>query len=315
MPFALRFRLRRSAISSLGSFSWSHLRRRDARHIPLWRPPQCYVARKTYHYFVRLFAKYVARLPASAGDGGYREAVNPVRAPYSLEIIESCLSCAHREERLFCNLPPAAVKDLAAITSSAVYPKGATLFVEGQAPRGVFILCSGKIKLSTTSADGRTLILRIAEPGEVLGLPATITGKSYELTADVTEPSQANFVSRTDFLQFLRQHGEAALRVAQQLGETYHAAISEMRMIGLSHSAEEKLARFLLDQSAEHEPGKDQVKFTLAFTHEEMGQMIGATRETVSRLFSDFKRKGLVQVKGSALTIPSRAALGKIVNP
>lgn len=238
-----------------------------------------------------------------------------MRAPYSLEIIENCLSCAHREERLFCNLPPTAVESLAAITSSAVYPRGATLFVEGQAPRGVFILCSGKIKLSTTSADGRTLILRIAEPGEVLGLPGTVTGKAYELTADVVEPSQANFISRNDFIQFLRKHGEAALRVAQQLGETYHSAIGEMRMIGLSHSAEEKLARFLLEQSAEQDKGKDQVRFTMAFTHEEIGQMIGATRETVSRLFADFKRKNLVQVKGSSITIASRAALTRIVNP
>ena len=238
-----------------------------------------------------------------------------MRAPYSLEIIENCLSCAHREERLFCNLPPTAVESLAAITSSAVYPRGATLFVEGQAPRGVFILCSGKIKLSTTSADGRTLILRIAEPGEVLGLPGTVTGKAYELTADVVEPSQANFISRNDFIQFLRKHGEAALRVAQQLGETYHSAIGEMRMIGLSHSAEEKLARFLLEQSAEQDKSKDQARFTMAFTHEEIGQMIGATRETVSRLFADFKRKNLVQVKGSSITIASRAALNKIVNP
>src|ERR1700694_5926107 len=85
-----------------------------------------------------------------------------MRAPYGLEIIESCLSCPHREDRLFCNLPPPAVQSLAAFTSAAAYPKGATLFVEGQSPRGVFILCSGKVKLSTSSADGRGLILRIS---------------------------------------------------------------------------------------------------------------------------------------------------------
>jgi len=64
------------------------------------------------------------------------------RAPYGLEIIESCLSCPHREDRIFCNLLPEAVQRLAVITSPSSYPKGATLFVEGQAPRGVFILCS-----------------------------------------------------------------------------------------------------------------------------------------------------------------------------
>ncbi len=236
-----------------------------------------------------------------------------MRAPYGLEIIESCLSCPHREDRLFCNLPPPAAQKLAAITSAATYPKGATLFVEGQSPRGVFILCSGKVKLSTSSADGRSLILRISEPGEVLGLPATVTGKPYELTADVTEPTQANFISRADFLLFLREHGEAALRVAQQLGETYHSAIAEMRTIGLSHSAAEKLARFLLNLSANHDEAKGELKLTL--THEEIAQMIGASRETVTRLFADFKKKQLLQVKGSTVIIKNKAGLESVVSP
>jgi CRP/FNR family transcriptional regulator, cyclic AMP receptor protein len=237
-----------------------------------------------------------------------------MRAPYGLEIIESCLACPHREDRLFCNLSPAAVQRLAAITSAAAYPKGATLFVEGQSPRGVFILCTGRVKLSTSSADGKTLILRVSEPGEVLGLPGTVTGKPYELTADVIEPTQANFISRQDFLSFLREHGEAALRVAQQLGETYHSAISEMRTIGFSHSAGEKLARFLLDLSAHHDEAKGDVKVTLTLTHEEIAQMIGASRETVTRLFTDFKNKQLLQVRGSTIIIKNKAALENLVN-
>jgi CRP/FNR family cyclic AMP-dependent transcriptional regulator len=236
-----------------------------------------------------------------------------MRAPYGLEIIETCLSCPHREDRLFCNLPPPAVQRLADITSAAAYPKGATLFVEGQLPRGVFILCSGRVKLSTSSADGKTLIIRIAEPGEVLGLPATVTGTAYELTADVIEPTQANFISRQDFLLFLRENGEAALRVAQQLGETYHSAIAEMRTIGLSHSVGEKLARFLLDLAADHNETKGEVRLTLTLTHEEIAQMIGASRETVTRLFGDFKKKQFLQIKGSTLIIKNKAGLESVI--
>jgi CRP/FNR family cyclic AMP-dependent transcriptional regulator len=237
-----------------------------------------------------------------------------MRTPYGLEIIENCLACPHREERLFCNLSETAVKSLATITSSAAYPKGATLFVEGQPARGVFILCSGRVKLSTSSADGKTLILRISEPGEVLGLPATVTGKSYELTADIIEPAQANFIARTDFLNFLRENGDAALRVAQQLGETYHLAISEMRTIGLSHSASEKLARFLLEWSANCPEEKGQVRIKMTLTHEEIAQMIGSSRETVTRLLADFRLKQLVQVVGSTLILRSKADLEAIVN-
>jgi len=237
------------------------------------------------------------------GSGSY------MRAPYGLEIIENCLTCPHLQERVFCNLSPPALQRLAAITSASSYPKGATLFVEGQTARGVFILCNGRVKLSTSSIDGKTLIVRIADSGEVLGLPATITGKPYELTADAVEPVQANFISRTDFLNFLRDYGEAALRVAQQLGETYHAAISEMRSIGLAHSAGEKLARFLLDWCDSHGNGKTETSAKLTLTHEEIAQMIGASRETVTRLFTDFKKKQLLQVKGSTLILSNKEAL------
>ena len=236
-----------------------------------------------------------------------------MRAPYGLEIIENCLACPHREDRLFCNLAPAAVKRLSEITSPATYPKGATLFVEGQNPRGVFIVCAGRVKLSTSSADGKTLILRVADTGEVLGLAGTVSGKPYQATADVLESSQVNFIPRAEFLQFLAQYGEAALRVAQQLSENYHTALSEMRNIGLSHSAGEKLARFLLELSAEQPEEKGEIKVKLTLTHEEIAQMIGASRETVTRLFADFKKKQLLQVKGSSLIITNKAALESIL--
>jgi CRP/FNR family cyclic AMP-dependent transcriptional regulator len=232
-----------------------------------------------------------------------------MRAPYGLEIIESCFDCPHREERLFCNLSPPALKHLESITAAASYPKGATLFVEGQKPRGVFILCTGRVKLSTSSADGKTLILRVPEKGEILGLAATMSGQPYQATAEFLEPAQANFITRNDFLEFLRAHGEAALRVAQQLSENYHLAINEMRTIGLSHSAAEKFARFLLEQTSENHKGEGKVRLTLTLTHEEIAQMIGSSRETVTRLFSDFKKKQLLQVKGSTVVIQDVATL------
>ena len=235
-----------------------------------------------------------------------------MRAPYGLEIIESCFNCPHREDRLFCNLSPPALKHLESITAAASYPKGATLFVEGQKPRGVFILCNGRVKLSTSSADGKTLILRVPEKGEILGLAATVSGQPYQASAEVLEPAQANFIARNDFLEFLKTHGEAALRVAQQLSENYHIAINEMRTIGLSHSAAEKFARFLLEQATEGYKEEGEVRLTLTLTHEEIAQMIGSSRETVTRLFSDFKKRQLLQVKGSTVVIQNISTLRKL---
>ncbi len=236
-----------------------------------------------------------------------------MRAPYGLNILDNCLTCPVREEHVFCNLPAAALQKLNEIKSTAVYPKSAMLFIEGQQPRGVFVLCAGKAKLSTSSSEGKTIITKISDAGDVLGLNATISNRPYEVTAEMIEPGQANFIARDALMQFLREHGEVAVRLAEQLSRNYYTAYEEIRTLGLSSSPSEKFAKLLLGWS--NAPGNDnplQVKLTL--THEEIAEMIGTTRETVSRLFSDFKKRQLLQLKGATLFIRDKGALQKMVN-
>lgn len=237
-----------------------------------------------------------------------------MRSPYGLNIIENCKTCPVREERLFCNLSPGAVDYLQRIKSTATYPKGAMLFVEGQESRGAFILCTGKGKLYTSSSEGKTIILRIAQPGEVLGVTATITGKPYEGTFELLEPSQTNFLPKGDFLKFLAQHGDAGLHVAQQLSSNCVTAYEEIRRLGLSASAAEKLARIILHWAApEIESGEKEIRITLTLTHEEIAQMIGSSRETVTRLFADFRRKQWISVKGSSLWLRDVSSLRRML--
>jgi CRP/FNR family transcriptional regulator len=236
-----------------------------------------------------------------------------MRAPYGLTILDNCLTCPVREEHLFCNLPAAAIQRLNDIKSTAVYPKATMLFIEGQQPRGVFVLCTGKAKLSTSSSEGKTIITKISEAGDVLGLNATISNRPYEVTAEMIEPGQANFIARDALLAFLREHGEVAVRVAEQLSSNYYTAYEEIRTLGLSASPSEKFAKLLLGWSNTAANG-DPLQIKVTLTHEEIAEMIGTTRETVSRLFSDFKKRQLVQLKGATLLIRNKAALEKMVN-
>jgi len=236
-----------------------------------------------------------------------------MRAPYGLNILDNCLTCPVREEQVFCSLSLHAGQRLNEIKSTAMYPKGAMLFIEGQQPRGVFVLCAGKAKLSTSSREGKTIITKLSEAGDVLGLNSVISNRPYEVTAEMMEPGQANFIPRESLLQFLKEHGEVALRVAEELSRNYYIAYEEIRTLGLATSPSEKFAKLLLSwtpKSPSHDNGT-QVKLTL--THEEIAEIIGTTRETVSRLFSQFKKKQLLQLKGSTLVIRDRTALEKIV--
>jgi len=154
------------------------------------------------------------------------------------------------------------------------------------------------------------LITRIAEGGEVLGASATISGKPYEVTAETLSPCQIAFVRDKQFLQLLEQNPEVCLRLAQHLSNSYYAAYEQVRSLGLSHTAGERLARLLLSWCAETGIETDKgFRLKISLTHEEIAQLIGTSRETVTRLFSNLKSKGTIEVKGSTLLIRDRAAL------
>lgn len=234
-------------------------------------------------------------------------------SPYGLELVDNCLICKLRSDSFFCGLPKSSLEAFEKIKFTAAYPAGAVLFVEGQSPRGIYMLCKGRVKLSTTSSDGKTLILKITHPGEVLGLHATVSGTPYEITAETGQPCQLNFIKREDFLKFLQTHGDACLKAAQHLSRDCQSAYQQIRSLGLSHSAPERLARLLLEWSATGDHDPEGLRIKVALTHEEIAQIIGTSRETVTRTLADFRKRQIAVLKGSTLTIRNKAFLERLV--
>jgi CRP/FNR family transcriptional regulator len=230
-----------------------------------------------------------------------------------LNCVESCLNCHLRSRNFFCHLSQDSLEAFNKIKHAAVFPEHAVVLVEGQSPCGIFILCQGRAKLSTTSRDGKTLIVRIAEPGEILGLHAVVTSRPYELTVETMQPCQLDFVGREDMLRFLSEHADASLHASQHLARDCSDAYGVVRAIGLSHSVSERFARFLLETSADGEVSDGTVRVRLAMTHEEISQLIGTSRETITRLLSEFRRSSMAELKGSMLIIHNRPALKHLV--
>jgi len=225
----------------------------------------------------------------------------------------NCESCSLRESGYFCDLPAPALKDLSAVRMGSVYPEGAVLFVEKQEPRGVFLLCEGEVKLSISSSAGKTLILRIAKPGEILGLMPVLSGTPYEVTAETLHPCQIAYLNREDFLRLINKHPEIMERSLAHLSALYSGACEQLRTVGLSGSAPEKMARLLLEWSSNGKTTHEGTQLTVPLTHEEIAEFIGSTRETVTRTLSDFKSKKLVTIHGSTMTIRNISALEEMV--
>jgi len=232
-----------------------------------------------------------------------------MKVPYGLEFVESCTDCSCRKPGFLCSFSPGTLEALDQASHRSTMPAGAILFVEGQMPRGMFVLCSGKVNLSTTSREGKVLILKTAVAGEALGLSAAISGMNYEMTAETATPCQLIFVDRKNLIDLLQTHSEVGWRAAQALSRDFQSAYRDIHDLVLARSSAGKLARLLLSCSPEQMQESDEVRLRSAMTHEEMAQRIGSSRETVTRLLSDLKKKHLIRLDGSTLIIRNRMAL------
>ena len=247
-----------------------------------------------------------------ASGPGFRylaDAQAKANSPYGLPIIEDVRQFDLGDESFFTGLSHSTLDELNRIKHTSSYPEGAIVLMEGQAARGIYIVCQGRVKLMTTNSEGKTLIVKIAAPGEVLGLQSVVAGNPYELTVETLQPTQLAYIGSEQFLRFIRTHGDACLRATQHLSQDCQSAYDVIRSIGLCHSVPGKMARLLLQWSVDGHASGGVVRMKMSLTHEELAQLIGSSRETVTRILGDFKRRGVVELHGATLVIRDQAAL------
>lgn len=231
-----------------------------------------------------------------------------MKGPYGLEINDNCVECTSLNSGFYCQFSQPVLEALNQVSHKSTLPAGAILFVEGQASRGMFIVCSGKVHLSTTSREGKILILKTALAGEALGLSAAVSGMPYEATAVAATPCQVSFVERKHFMELIEVHSELGMHTSQCLSREYRSAYRDIHDLVLTRSSSGKLARLLLLESIRRVNTIDNYAVT-PMTHEEMAQRIGASRETVTRLLSDLRKKRLISLDGPTLVIRDRSGL------
>jgi CRP/FNR family transcriptional regulator len=235
--------------------------------------------------------------------------------PYGLAVIEDCLGCRWREDGLFCRLATEALGHLISIRQTVLYPEGALLFVEGEKPRGLFILCSGRARLTANSEEGRRTTLDLVQHGEALGLSSVIANAPYPATAELLAPSQVAFIPRPQFLKFLRLHAEVGARVAEHLSAELHRAWDQMRLLSLGSKTRVKLAHLLLDWAARQGRATEEgLSVPLPLTQEEIGETVGASRETVSRLLGGFRRRRWIRTEPGRIVLLKPEKLRQLAN-
>lgn len=151
-----------------------------------------------------------------------------------------CAGCELRTNRAFCDLPQDALHSLDEIKITTVFPRGAMLFAEGRPAKGIYVLCDGRARISVAGENGKRLMLRVAGPGEILGLSSALSGKAYDTTAEALDGAQVVFVKRKDLLKFLRDHQQACMQVVELLSSDLHSAYERVRSVGLNRTRRTK---------------------------------------------------------------------------
>jgi CRP/FNR family transcriptional regulator len=233
-----------------------------------------------------------------------------MRSPYGLEIVENCQRCKLRAGHVFCDLPGLTLNTLQRLGFATACPKGMVLVAQGQAAREVAIVCVGHVKISTASPSGKKICLGIAGPGTVLGLSAAISGTRHQVLIEALEPCQLRIIKTERFLAFLRRDNVACFAAVACLSNDVRKMNRCVRLIGLSHSATQKLAQVLIrwDMHEDDEPqGKPRLRFPL--THKELAEILGVSRETVTRLLSTFEERAIIHFRGTTLVIEDERTL------
>jgi CRP/FNR family transcriptional regulator len=222
---------------------------------------------------------------------------------FNRQTADKCLECDQRDDRLFCRLTGNALENFSDLGVQVSYPGRVAVFEEGQKSKGVFVVCSGRLKLSTTSKEGRTMILRLAGVGDVLGLSATLNHTPYEVTAETLEPCQLKSVHHAEFLDFLSKHGEASRNAADTMAKEFREVFLDARRLALSGSAAGRLAQLLLEWARSSGCNNPELRFTMALTHGELASLAGTSRETVTRLLNKFERDKWITRNGASIVI------------
>ena len=221
----------------------------------------------------------------------------------SFSLRQKCLTCDLRRNGFFCSFSKRSLKVFEGLKITKALIKGRSLFTQEQSPSGIYMLCQGRVKLSSYSRRGKAVITGVAVPGEVLGLGAAVSGLKHQTTAQAIEPCQVNFVRTEDLLRFLAEEPEAALNAARQLGREHQAAHRQISLLALSNSVGEKLARLLVEWARPKMNGEGVLRLRMTYKHEEIAEMIGTSRETVTRLLKEYRRDRLLTIEGSELYI------------
>lgn len=192
------------------------------------------------------------------------------------------------------------------------YRKKDTIFNEGETPKGLFYIISGKVKTYKSNEDAKDYITGMHAPGEFLGYAALLEESRYTESAMAWDDSQLVMIPKEDFFNLLNKSREIATRFIKMLSNDLKE--QEERLLKLAYNSVRKRVADSLVMLYKKYKHEDARRFSMAISREDLASIVGTATESVIRVLSDFKSEGLVEIKGSQITVLEPEKLEKMRN-
>jgi CRP/FNR family transcriptional regulator len=227
----------------------------------------------------------------------------------------NCRACIARGISIFCGaLTDEELNEFMEIKKVHIYDKHDIIFHEETPSHGIYILCSGRIKLTNSSRFGQQQILKIVSGGEIIEKNGLYNTGKHTVTAETLEKSEVTFFEREDFLNLLKRHSDLSLRLINVLSQELEQAQQKINQLTFK-DAKGRLALILLDLAKSYGvKNSEGVVLGIALKREEIAEMTGMTLETAVRLLSQFKKDRIIKVKGKQITLLNQQKLQTLSN-
>jgi CRP-like cAMP-binding protein len=204
---------------------------------------------------------------------------------------------------IFSELPDDAIERISKIGYVKNFDKESIILMEDEDGSAMFFIIEGKVKISRISTDGKEVILSVLGKSEFFGEMAILDGLSRSATVVALEPSKLFIIHRNEFLELLTKHPEISIPLLQELTSRLRTADMKIKSLSLK-DAEGKVATVIL-QLADTQ-GKVRggiVEIDEMPLQQDLANMAGTSRETISRTLHAFAKKGIIEMESSKLRI------------
>jgi len=213
-----------------------------------------------------------------------------------------------RQASLFSELDETAVLEIVRRGRLRVFAAGQTVFLQGDAARGLHVIVHGRVKVFKSSPQGRAQTLMIMGPGEPVGEVAALSGESFPASAETLETTETFYLPRDAFIELIRSQPEVALRLLAALSARLRSFASLIEDLSLRDVAQ-RLATHLLSLASE---GHGEQIVNLEVSKTQLSAAVGTVPETLSRAFQQLSRAGAVETSGRRVLIKDRAILERV---